>query len=451
MRISCTALLLLPTACLSFAPKPVARGSSRLYEGLDDLRNMLESSWNVESMGQVPNSPDIAAKEAASSIVEARNDGLGKSCFVDLLLPQYDVQQGSNLYDEVEAVEFCTMLAHYMKSQSVVYVRDQVSLNTVSRVIESRERERESALTEQQQQQEDKFEYDEVEVEIDEDDPNWDLYNDDGEEASSSESTPAAESKPDIFDDFSDFSDAPGDNFFSADSESDPTPSEADAFRDALSSGWDDAEDDAEPKKKRTKIVKKRVKRKIPQASTTPTVPPRRYRLASLFGNNMIARDSGMQADVVNAVKRHGMPKDDEETMILLSANSPEEMLAIRALVTKFKNVKNIVLVNCRLDPLPLELQDCSTVYHLTPLIATATVDERDLFNKKKSEEEEARPPIKVVSIRRYPGDWEVYVDADSNGFELAERAVSSRFEKKGPPFEWIGGAIKSFLLSRNL
>lgn len=418
---------------------------------------MLESSWNVESMGQVPNSPDVAAKEAASSIVEARNDGLGKTCFVDLLLPQYDVQQGSNLYDEVEAVEFCTMLAHYIKSQSVVYVRDEVSLKTVSRVIESRERERESALTEQQQQQEEKFEYDEVEVEIDEDDPDWDLYNDDDEDGqpeavSSSESTPAAESTPEVFDDFSDFSDAPGDSFFSADSESDPTPSEADAFRDALSSGWGDTdEDDAdEPKKKRTKIVKKRVKRKNPPASTTPTVPPRRYRLASLFGNNMIAKDSAMQADVVNAVKRHGMPKDDEETMILLSANSPEEMLAIRALVTKFKNVKNIVLVNCRLDPLPLELQDCSTVYHLTPLIATATVDERDLFSKKKSEEEE-RPPIKVVSIRRYPGDWEVYVDADSNGFELAERAVASRFEKKGPPFEWIGGAIKSFLLSRNL
>mmetsp|Transcript_13693 Transcript_13693/g.22659 ORF Transcript_13693/g.22659 Transcript_13693/m.22659 type:complete len:126 (+) Transcript_13693:1-378(+) len=118
-------------------------------------------------------------------------------------------------------------------------------------------------------------------------------------------------------------------------------------------------------------------------------------------------------------------------------------MLAVRALMAKYAKDKKIILVNCRLDPLPRELEKCNTVYHLTPLVATTALDERNLFGKESQEE---RPPIKVVSIRRYPGQWEVYVDADGKGFELAQRTAANQFQSKGPSFDWIGGVIKAFL-----
>jgi hypothetical protein len=132
--------------------------------------------------------------------------------------------------------------------------------------------------------------------------------------------------------------------------------------------------------------------------------------------------------------------------MIILSATSEAEMLAVRALVSKYKESKKIIFVNCRLDPLPLELEDCHTVYHLTPMVATTTIDDRNLFSKVSTKE---RPPIKVVSIRRYPSDWEIYIDADGNGFELAQKAPAAGFAKQGPNPGWIGGVIKYFMESR--
>ncbi|KAI2504613.1 DUF1995-containing protein [Fragilaria crotonensis] len=426
---------LLPT-CYSFILSPV-RTSQRnvcLYQDLDDLRNMLESSWNVESMGQVPNTPQSAAEEAASAIIGARNDGLGNICFVDLLLPQYDIQQGPNLYDEVEAVDFCRLLANCLRTRSVIYVKDEKSLKTVSKVLDARERERGEKMTQQ-----DQYEYVEVDVEIDEDDEDRD--NDDGEDdddKAEGDMMMATQSEVVIYDDFSDFASADTDAFFSLNSTS--GQQFASKLGDVASTN-----EPAEGKEKRTKIIKKLMKRKVEQPEATTTLPPSLYRLASLFGDKMISSGAGMSDSVVQAVKAHGLPKAEEETMILLSANSDEEMLAIRALVSKYADKKKIVLVNCKLDPLPRELEDCHTVYHLTPLIATTTIDPRNLFSKP-SKDGEQRPPIKVVSIRRYPGEWEVYVDVDGSGFILAERASANKFTKQGPSFDWIGGAVKSFL-----
>jgi hypothetical protein len=52
--------------------------------------------------------------------------------------------------------------------------------------------------------------------------------------------------------------------------------------------------------------------------------------------------------------------------------------------------------------------------------------------------------------MRRYPKDWEVYVDADGNGFELADVAKESQIRgKKGPPMEWIAGCVKRHMESK--
>jgi hypothetical protein len=405
---------------------------------MDDLRNMLESSWDVESMGQVPSSPEIAAGEAAASIRQARNDGLGNLCFVDLLLPQYDIQQGTNLYDEVEAVDFCRLLSKCLDTQAVIYVKDEKSLTTVKKVLDARQADRE----EHQSAGDEEVQYEEVEVEVEIDEDDEESTDDLGDEDEPDDTTTEKEEpEVEIFDDFGDFGAAGGESFFSLDPTPAPVTADVDAVREQLSSSWTE-----EPAQKK-RIIKKFVKRKVEQGATPEACPRPQYRLASLFGNDVISQGTTMSNDVVKAVKAHGLPQKEEETLILLSANSEAEMLAVRALVAKYMDSKNIILVNCRLDQLPRELENCSTVYHLTPLVATTTLDERNTFGKEKEDE---RPPIKVVSIRRYPGHWEVYVDADGKGFELAQRTAANKFQNKGPSFDWIGGVIKTFLSARS-
>lgn len=443
-------LLLAAPTCSSFVVpwRPATTTTTSLYaDNLDDMRNMLQSSWDVESMGQVPSTPELAAEEAAASIQKAANAGLGNVCFVDLLLPQYDIQQGSNIYDEVEAVDFCRLISKCLNTQAVIYVQNEKSLKTVTKVLDARESARDD--DDEQVAKEDEYEYDEVEVVIDENDEAWDDYADDDDDDDMP--TPEPEKEAEIFDDFSDFDSAEGSSFFSTDPSSvppNPSTSDSDDFRQQLSSSWTGDDEPKPEKQKRTKVVKKLIKRKIEKLDDTATrQAPRNYRLASLFGDKTISRGLEMSNDVVKAVKAHGLPKKEEETMILLSANSEAEMLAVRALVSKYVKTKKIIMVNCRLDPLPPELESCSTVYHLTPLIATTALDERNIFGKEKEEE---KSPIKVVSIRRYPGEWEVYVDADGKGFELAQRSAANKFQNKGPSFDWIGGVIKDFLSARS-
>jgi len=435
--------------------------TTRLFENLDDLRNNLESSWNVESMGQIPNNPQAAAEEAASSIRQARIDGLGNMCFVDLFLPQYDIAQGDNMYDEVEAVEYCTFLSKYLDTQAVIYVRDQISLRRVSRVLGNREKKRlRKEIENDGGAIEEMYEYDEVSMIIDEDDPDWDKYPDEDVVEGNNDSSSSSDSssmQSDFYDDFAEVGSV-DDSFFTTSSPSSSSPPQVDdklvsSFRDQLSSVWqgDNEESNQQPPKgnKRTKVIKKLIRREIDEdaSMTAQLAAQMNYRIASLFGDSKISNGGEITSDVVKAVKKHGLPKEEEETMIILSTNSDAEMLAVRALVSKYKNNKNLIFVNCRLDPLPLELDSCSTVYHLTPMVAVTTVDPRNVFNSKVSEEKET--PIKVVSIRRYPGDWEVYVDADGNGFELAQKASASKFPKKGPGNEWIASAVKTYFESR--
>jgi Domain of unknown function (DUF1995) len=399
----------------------------------DEIRKSLESSWNVESMGPVPTSPQLAAREAANAIEKARQDGEGSVSFVNLWVPQYDIQQGPRYYDEVEAVDFCRLLAECWKpGRSVIYVRDQKTVQLVSKIIH---------LRAEQSRLEDagkKGGYkDNVDMEVEPD-----------QEEKASETEPS--SSVQVFDDFNDF--AQGDPlFFSLEVPTVPNSRNMDKSDLPLSPRR------SESLKDDTSVTKSKIERKR-NKEVNSFNQPQYYRLASLFGDKIISSGLNMSKSVVAAIKAHGLPRADEETMIVLSANSDEEMLAIRALITKYSGSKTIVLVNCRLNTLPLELQDCRAVYHLTPLVATSgnpLSDPRNLFRPssqpieaKEGDDTAKEPPrpIKIVSLRRYPGDWQIYVDTDGNGFELARRAPAKTFNHKGPPVDYIVEAIKSFL-----
>ena len=51
--------------------------SSKGNDELDSMRQMLEASWESDTMGQVPSDATIAANEAFSSVLTASDRGVG--------------------------------------------------------------------------------------------------------------------------------------------------------------------------------------------------------------------------------------------------------------------------------------------------------------------------------------------------------------------------------------
>lgn len=413
-------------------------------DNLDDMRRLLEASWNVDTMGTVPTNPQDAA-DAAATCIESAVDNGESLFFVDLLLPSYDISQGTNMYDEVLAVEFCIALAKSMEEKSCILVRDDKTKDAVNRVLDARERNR--------LDEDDEEDGSEKKL-VEEDD-------DDGEE----------EEDVEFYDDFADFGGAIG----SSDSDATEKPSlskegdlpepteDVDAFREQLMAKWDEPtveggnvpteepvekseSDDSAPSQPKQKSVSPA---KETSKQPAPPTTDRFYRLASLFGDAKISVGPDMMDQVINAVGENGKPTDEEETIIILSAVEQDEMIAVRSLVAKYKGNKKIVLVNCKLDPLPRELIRANTVYSILPLVARPVVSAQNIFGRENPPEESLTPP-KVVVMRRYPKDWEVYVDADGNGFELADVAKASQVRgKKGPPMEWVAGCVKRHMESK--
>ena len=356
--------------------------------------------------------------------------------FVDLLLPQYDISAGSNLYDDVLAAEFCIRIANRLEGRSAIYVKNQNVLTTINRILESRES--------VQVQNVEVDEYEEVEVEVDEDEYEYD--NDDDIQVSETPQTSI-----EFYDDFADFTGIGGSVFERSDiplsplagiDKEPPTSSRLDvtSFREQLLSTWDTDGNptslpprDIKPKVKANKTIIKRIKKeKLNPIATDPLT--KNYRLTSMFGDSSISKGTDMSDDVVSALRVNARPLSDEDTMIILSAISREESIALQSLVVSFQSTKTIILVNCKVDQLPRELSKVETVYSVLPLVA-------------KADGNNSGP--KLVVLRQYPGNWQVHVDADGQGFQLATEAPAEFFPKRGPPMEWIAKCLKKFLQSR--
>jgi hypothetical protein len=82
-------------------------------------------------------------------------------------------------------------------------------------------------------------------------------------------------------------------------------------------------------------------------------------------------------------------------------------------------------------------------VYSILPLIA----------RRASGTKEAATASPKVVVLRRYPREWEVYVDI-GNGFDLAASvspADNAMAMRRSPSMEWISSAVKRYLQNRVL
>jgi hypothetical protein len=375
----------------------LASSSGDSEKNVDDMRRLLESSWNAATMGIVPTNADSAADATVGSLQTAMERGSTSIFLVNILLPQYDISRGDLLYDEVLAVEFCIALANRIEGKSSIVVRDDKTVQTVTRILDARER--------------DRLQSGNIDVKDEDDD-------DDDDDSK------ALESKDDVefYDDFADFE----------------SSGDADSFREQLMSTWETpAVEAASPRAP--------IDEPTPVANEAQQLS-KRYRLASMLGDaTTIYMGDDMINDVMKVVAANAQPKADEDTLIILSAASKEEMIGVRVLAAKFEGKKTIILVNFKLDPLPRELKKAETVYSILPLIARATVSELNIFG---SEPKEDPKPTKIVVLRRYPRDWEVHVDS-GNGFELAASVPAGQVGRNGPSVEWIAGRVKQHLKSR--
>jgi len=147
--------------------------------------------------------------------------------------------------------------------------------------------------------------------------------------------------------------------------------------------------------------------------------------------------------DVIDAVDAHAVTDSFDDTLIVLSAHTPRDMIAVRRLVARYGDTKRILLVNCKLDPLPRELTSAETVYSILPLVARPTVSQSNLFQNDRTKSE--KPAPKIVVMRRFPRDWEVFVDI-GKGFQFVNSFNADVLGKKGPPMDWIAGCVKRFM-----
>uniref|UniRef100_A0A7S4AM00 DUF1995 domain-containing protein n=1 Tax=Pseudo-nitzschia australis TaxID=44445 RepID=A0A7S4AM00_9STRA len=405
-------------------PVPVVsrRSKSALLSAASDddnsMRRMLEESWNTSKMGRVPVDPEAAAKEAYSSILQAagakavegealvEDDNMAGIFFVDLLLPAYDMslkQEGVNLYDEVVAVEYCIALADCFKGKTEIIVRDDSTVLTVKRILKAREESEQEKVREAKEKERAQEEKGDV-VEAND----GDFVFGDGNVVDDAEDTDGEDN---------------------------------DDFRKKLLASWNDVPDstsgdgaDISPPSKPKK------------ATVEPTIisTPKKYRLASLFGNAKVIEGPDMATIVVGALRSNALPADDEDNIVILSARGNDEMVAVRALVAKYGTQKKIILVNCQFRPVPRELLTAETVYSVLPLAGKKkTNNDNQTRNDDDEGNQQASP--KIVVLRRYPKDWEVFVDVGI-GYELVETVSVNNQNRRGLPMDFIARSITRHL-----
>jgi hypothetical protein len=197
------------------------------------------------------------------------------------------------------------------------------------------------------------------------------------------------------------------------------------------------------------------------------------YRIASLFGSSIISKGSDMIDDVKHAITtNNGLPYDHEQMIMIVSSISKEEMYAVRAIVNKYNNNKLIVVMNCKLQPIPQELIRGQTIYSILPFIAqikdsgskSTSASNGDNINKSiattitgsSNTNTNSNVVPKVVVLRRYPHNWEIFVNV-GRGFDIVtsvsdnDRTSNNNQQQqqqnqRGPSMKWIQTMVQHYI-----
>jgi hypothetical protein len=366
---------------------------------MQQLRSLLEASWNQSLMGNIPTTPMAAAQEIADCFF-SHQDSAGVS-IIDLQLPSLDLRQGTRWYDAVLAADVAHLLVERLiqrqrdhnvdasvvseqtpssSKKALLLVRDEATVRTIERVWEKRA----VSFTEDDMEEEE---------------------NDDEDELSNNNEETAV-----MYDDFADFGFL--ESIAAVDSSS------------TSSSGASDTEQKS-------------------QTRDTETIDRRRIQLQSLFGDASISEGADMEDKVIRALQSNVVPflnpqLDEIDTIAMIAPVTRPEVMAIRALVQKYSKTKRIILINPHFaKPRPMELQQARTVYSLRPFLVRAK-DSRETLTK-------------IVVLKRKQ-EWELFVSDSSSGqFErLAVNYPKGVDAMDGPSMEWVAACAQQYLQQKN-
>ena len=368
-------------------------------DDFDLMRKILESSWNEEIMGYVPTTPQQAASNAAESVLNAimisnnsRSDSMTSNnsnnnvYMIDISLPSLDPMNGDNVYDDVGAAEFCIEFA---KRLNVNRISCDGLRNDGGVAIVVKD---DSLLSRIDRQ----IVRNKKEVDIDIDD-----YDDDN-----------MSSSIEFYDDFADLI------------KDTSTPSSIQSENNITS-----------PENKN-------------QHSSLANI-----NLYSMLGKNNIQIGSpNMINDVVKSVatnvslKTTNNNNNNEDVIVILAPMSQLELVGVRWLVSKYGGTtgKTIVIFNCKLNPLPNELKMAEMCYSVLPLIARSSSSSQ---KQQQQQQQQQQSNPKIVLLRRYPKDWEMYIDCNQGtGFELAGSVPAVNVGLTGPSMDWILDCVERYL-----
>lgn len=228
--------------------------------------------------------------------------------------------------------------------------------------------------------------------------------------------------------------------------------SDVDAFRKQLMSSWesdatevtvDASEENISPNPTPSVAVP------ITKADdTTSSSAGESHRLWSVLGDDEISSGTDMFTDVIEAVDKHAILVDSEDALIILSPYDTADLIGIRRIIARYGMTRTIIVVNSRMETLPQELNPAVLAYGLLPLVARA----KGSGDAAGGDDGEAGP--KVVVMKRFPKDWEVFVDVDGDGFvdvtdEGRSYPLGSGASKEIPPMEWIVSKVEAHAQKR--
>jgi len=333
---------------------------------LNVMRTMLESSWNDNTMGVVPTSPQKAATAAADSVAAAmaKNHNV---VMIDLRLPSYDITEGSKLYDIMAASDFCAYLSDQLRERnlirkSLVLVRDERERVEIERV--------------RLQREEQGTVIDEVgDVHVDDDDGDIGGTN--------------SANDDDLWGDVGDDT--------------------VDDFRAKLMDSWDTPVEEFESATTKPQYTTEATKT-IAGKSTQPS-----HRLWSMIGKAEISSGPDMFHQVIAAADENAILSttgpEPEDALIILSPYGTTDVIAIRRVFARYGQTRTIIIVNSRMEVLPAELTSAVLVYGMMPLIARSRNSGND------DDGDDSSNSLKAVVMRRFPSKWAVHVDVNGDGF----------------------------------
>ena len=134
-----------------------------------------------------------------------------------------------------------------------------------------------------------------------------------------------------------------------------PSSDDVAEFRQKLLESWDPPAD----------IISESNKSVNKSTTKSKTDPDSSHRLWSMIGNEDISTGPDMFDQVIAAVDKHARLniQEQEDALILISPYDTVDVIAVRRILARYGNTRTIILVNARLEALPIELSNAVMVY----------------------------------------------------------------------------------------